>query len=60
VDPWGTVIAEAGIDEQVLHAEIDLSQVSLARQAIPTGIQRRADIYRLEPDKKQDVQPPIL
>ena len=49
VDPWGTVIAEAGIDEQVLHAEIDLGQVSLARRAIPTSNQRRADVYRLEP-----------
>ncbi|MCP9887238.1 hypothetical protein KBY96_04720 [Cyanobium sp. ATX 6A2] len=49
VDPWGTVIAEAGIGEQVLHAELDLEQVALARQAIPTGSQRRRDLYRLEP-----------
>jgi len=49
VDPWGTVIAEAGIDEQVLHAELDMAQLPLARRAIPTGGQRRADIYRLEP-----------
>jgi len=49
VDPWGTVIAEAGIGEQVLHAELDLEQVALARQAIPTGSQRRHDLYRLEP-----------
>ncbi|MCS5691917.1 hypothetical protein NZK33_07950 [Cyanobium sp. FGCU-6] len=48
VDPWGTVIAEAGIDEQVLHAELDLEQVTLARQAIPTSLQRRSDLYRLE------------
>ncbi|MCS5698110.1 hypothetical protein NZK32_03530 [Cyanobium sp. FGCU-52] len=48
VDPWGTVIAEAGIGEQVLHAELDLSQVALARQAIPTSLQRRPDLYRLE------------
>jgi omega-amidase len=49
VDPWGTVIAEAGIGEQVLHAELDLAQVALARQAIPTGAQRRADVYSLGP-----------
>jgi omega-amidase len=48
VDPWGSVIAEAGIGEQVLHAELDLSQVALARQAIPTSQQRRSDLYRLE------------
>lgn len=47
VDPWGMVIAEAGEGEQVLHAQLDLSQVALARQAIPTGHQRRRDVYRL-------------
>jgi omega-amidase len=47
VDPWGTVLAEAGIGEQVLHAQLDLAQVALARQAIPTGLQRRHDLYRL-------------
>jgi omega-amidase len=49
VDPWGTVIGEAGTGEQVLHAELDLEQVARARQAIPTGEQRRGDLYRLEP-----------
>ena len=47
VDPWGSVVAEAGSGEQVLHAELDLAQVALARQAIPTSIQRRHDLYRL-------------
>jgi omega-amidase len=47
VDPWGTVVAEAGTGEQVLHAQLDLAQVDLARRAIPTGIQRRHDLYRL-------------
>ena len=49
VDPWGQVLAEAGTGEQVLHAQLDLSQVALARQAIPTGRQRRHDLYRLSP-----------
>jgi omega-amidase len=47
VDPWGTVVAEADCNEQVLHAQIDLADVFLARQAIPTGQQRRHDLYRL-------------
>lgn len=47
VDPWGTVVAEAGNGEQVLHAQLDLAQVALARQAIPTSSQRRHDLYRL-------------
>lgn len=41
------MIAEAGSGEQVLHAQLDLEQVALARQAIPTGQQRRHDLYRL-------------
>ncbi|MEB3323713.1 MAG: nitrilase-related carbon-nitrogen hydrolase [Cyanobacteriota bacterium] len=49
VDPWGAVIAEAGIGEQVVHAELDLAEVGRARQAIPTGVQRRGDLYRLGP-----------
>ncbi len=47
VDPWGAVVAEAGIGEEVLHAQLDLAQVALARRAIPTGSQRRHDLYRL-------------
>jgi omega-amidase len=47
VDPWGTVIAEAGSGEQVLHAQLDLAQVALARKAIPTSQQRRHDLYWL-------------
>ncbi len=41
------MLAEAGEGEQVLHAQLDLSQVGLARQAIPTGLQRRRDLYQL-------------
>jgi len=37
VDPWDSVIAEAATGEQVLHAELDMSQVALARQAIAIG-----------------------
>ena len=47
IDPWGTVLAEAGTGEQVLHAQLDLAQVGLARRAIPTGQQRRHDLYQL-------------
>ena len=47
VDPWGAVVAEAGSGEQVLQAQLDLVQVTLARQAIPTSQPRRLDLYRL-------------
>ena len=48
VDPWGHIVAEAGIGEEVVHAELDLDQIAAARAAIPTSRQRR-DVYRLEP-----------
>ena len=49
VDPWGHIVAEAGIGEEVVHAELDLDQITAARAAIPTSRQRRQDVYRLEP-----------
>jgi len=49
VDPWGHILAEAGIGEEVVHAELDLDQIAAARAAIPTSRQRRADVYRLAP-----------
>ena len=49
VDPWGHIVAEAGIGEEVVHAELDLDQIAAARAAIPTSRQRREDVYRLEP-----------
>lgn len=35
IDPWGRVIAEAGIEPGVTLADIDLSQVAEARRKIP-------------------------
>ena len=36
VSPWGDIIAEAkGTDPQIITADIDLSQVTIARSAIP-------------------------
>ena len=45
----GHIVAEAGIGEEVVHAELDLDQIAAARAAIPTSRQRREDVYRLEP-----------
>ena len=49
VDPWGRVLAEAGIGEEIVRADLDFDQINLARSAIPTSRQRRRDVYRLEP-----------
>src|SRR6266566_1135577 len=36
VDPWGRVLAEGGVDPQVVLADIDLAEVSAARGRIPS------------------------
>ncbi|WP_058304210.1 carbon-nitrogen family hydrolase [Gorillibacterium timonense] len=45
IDPWGEVIAEAGLDEEVLTAIIDLNRVKEARSRIPVFKDRRPDCY---------------
>lgn len=41
VDPWGQVLAEAGVDEEVLTVEIDLASVAKTRAAFPVLADRR-------------------
>jgi len=36
IDPWGKVVAEAGVDPTILYAEIDMTEIARARQAIPS------------------------
>ncbi len=45
VDPWGMVLAEAGENEALLCAEIDLDEVDRVRQKIPVFADRRPDAY---------------
>ena len=45
VDPWGAVIAEAGEDECLVTAEIDLDEVDRVRTTIPVFEDRRPDAY---------------
>lgn len=44
VNPWGEVMAEAGVGEQVLEVELDLTQVAEARSNMPVLDQRRLGI----------------
>ncbi len=46
VDPWGKVLVEAGEEECLLPAEIDLDEVDRVRSAIPVFEDRRPDAYR--------------
>lgn len=45
VDPWGEIVAEAGDDETLLTAEIDLGEVDRVRATIPVFEDRRPDAY---------------
>ena len=45
LDPWGKVVVEAGEDEQLLTADIDLDVADRARAAIPVFEDRRPDAY---------------
>ena len=45
VDPWGEVITTAKFEEDIVYADIDLSNVEKMRQQIPVYTQRRTDIY---------------
>lgn len=45
VDPWGKVLVKAGYEEEMIVAEVEMNKVDGVRKAIPTGFQRRTDIY---------------
>lgn len=45
VDPWGTVLKRAGEGEEVLIAEIDLTECESIRTQLPIRNARRHDLY---------------
>jgi len=45
IDPWGEVIAEAGDEETIIRAEIDLALVDQVRGKIPVFEDRRPGLY---------------
>jgi len=47
VDPWGETVAEAGEDETILTAQIDLDAVEEARRRLPVWECRRPELYGL-------------
>lgn len=47
IDPWGTILAEAGEGEEILRAGFDPAQVAEIRQRIPVFRDRRPDLYKL-------------
>ena len=53
VDPWGRIVAQAGDDEAIVTAELDLSRVAAARDQIPALANRRPDA--LPPSRAVDI-----
>jgi predicted amidohydrolase len=47
VDPWGTIISQAGTEEEIIFAELNLSEVERVREELPLLKHRRLDIYKL-------------
>jgi omega-amidase len=45
VDPWGELVVEAGEEEMLLTAVIDIEKVAEARAKIPVFADRRPDVY---------------
>ena len=35
VSPWGRVLADAGLETQIIYADINIDQVQMARRQIP-------------------------
>jgi predicted amidohydrolase len=46
IDPWGEIMVEAGEDEILLTAEINLQKVIQARTKIPVFADRRPELYK--------------
>lgn len=45
IDPWGEIVGEAGEEETVLEARIDLEKVQEVRKQIPIFMDRRPEFY---------------
>jgi predicted amidohydrolase len=45
IDPWGEVLAEAGEEEEVITAEVDIKTIEEVRGRIPVLKDRRLDLY---------------
>ena len=47
VDPFGIVIADAGEEEKLLVAELDLDRIKNVRKILPVLGQRREEVYKM-------------
>ena len=47
VDPWGSVVCQAGAEETTLYADLDLERIDAVRQQLPILSARRTDLYEV-------------
>ncbi len=47
VDPWGTVLCQAGAEEALLFADLDPARLASVRQQLPILSARRKDLYEV-------------
>ena len=52
VDPWGEVLAEAGLGSEIIITEIDPVRIAEVRGRLPLLAQRRTDLYALKWEKE--------
>jgi len=58
VDPWGEVKGKLDEKAGVLLADVDLTEVHTRRVNMPTWVQRRGDVYKLESPFLEDLHRP--
>ena len=46
-NPYGDIIAEGGIEEDIIYADIDMDKLIQIRDQMPMNDQRRLDMYQL-------------
>lgn len=51
VDPWGDIMAQAGCDEEIIYAEINLSRIAEVGKELPVLTNRRTDLYDVVENK---------
>ena len=45
IDPWGTILAEAGEAQAIISAELDMALLRQARESLPVRRDRRGELY---------------
>ena len=51
VSPWGEVVGKAGVGVETVVVDLDMSKVHEMKRNIPTSLQKRLDLYKVEETK---------